>query len=289
MIIEIMSDSAVAQIETNGAELQSLKDVFNTEYIWQGDPKYWNRRAPVLFPIVGAQKNGEYEYNGKTYKISRHGFARDSEFELVASNKNSAVFSLSSSDYTRTIYPFDFRLLLEYTLEGAQLTVKYSVLNTGNEDMYFSIGDHTAFNCPLLEDEKFEDYCVEFERDEHIDRLLINEDGLFTGEKEPFLNDRSFRLDHSIFDKDVVFSDNLNSKAVSLINQKTGRGVSVEYKDFDNLGIWSPKGDAPFVCFEPWNGRASSVNDSAKLTDKKGIIRLSSGCHHDFTRKIILL
>lgn len=289
MIVEIMSDSAAAQIETKGAELQSLKDVFNTEYIWQGDPKYWGRRAPVLFPIIGAQKNGEYEYNGKKYKISRHGFARDCEFELIASDRNRAVFSLSSNDRTRAMYPFDFRLLLEYSLEAAELTVKYTVLNTGSEDMYFCIGDHTAFNCPLFEEEKFEDYFVEYECDEHIDRLLIDENGLFTGEKEHFLDGRSFRLDHKIFDKDVVFSDNLKSKAASLINQKTGRGVRIEYKDFDNLGIWSPKGDAPFVCFEPWNGRASSVSDGPKLTDKKGIIKLASGGYREFTRKIILL
>jgi len=46
-----------------GAELFSIYDKKkNVEYLWQGDPVYWKRRAPVLFPIVGNLKEDIYIY-----------------------------------------------------------------------------------------------------------------------------------------------------------------------------------------------------------------------------------
>lgn len=290
MIYEIMSDGAAAQVETNGAELQSLKDVFGTEYIWQGDAKYWGRRSPVLFPIIGAQKNGEFEYGGKTYKMSRHGFARGCEFNVIAHDRGSVLFSLSSNEQTLLSYPFHFSLQAAFTVENATLSVKYTVLNTGDGEMYFCIGGHTGYNCPLFEGEMFEDYFVEFENNESSDRVLLNENGLFTEAKEPlFDGNRGFNLDHQLFEKDAIVPDNLKSKAVSLMSKKTGRGVRVDYDGFDNLAIWSAKGNAPFVCLEPWNGCASKVSDSLRLEDKHGIIKLAAGSYYSVTHTITLL
>jgi galactose mutarotase-like enzyme len=290
MIYEIMSDGAVAQLETKGAELQSLKDIFGTEYIWQGDAKYWGRRSPVLFPIIGKQKGGKFEYGGKTYELSSHGFARDSEFEVIAHDRNRLLFSLAANERTLQVYPFHFSLQVAFSLENTVLTVEYRIANTGDTEMIFSIGGHTGYNCPIAEDETFEEYFIEFEKEETCERLLVNKDGLFSSEKKPLLNgSRSFRLEHSLFESDAIVPDDLKSKSVSMINQKTGRGVRVGYDGFDNLAIWSAKGEAPFVCLEPWNGCASTITDSQRLEDKSGIKKLAAGSYYSVSHTISLL
>lgn len=291
MQIEIMSESAAAKISTLGAELQSLKDVFGTEYIWYGDKKFWGRHSPILFPIIGEQKNGEYEYNGKTYKMSRHGFLRDSEFEIVKKGKDNLLLSFSSNGKTKEKYPFDFTFQVSYFLEDTTLSVKYSVLNMGREEMYFSVGGHTGFNCPLHEDEKFGEYRVEFDEKETFNRLLLSNRGLFDGKKEKFLeNESGFDLDHTIFDKDAVVPDNLKSKGVTLKNKKTGHGVHMDFSGFKNLAVWSEKGEnTPFVCLEPWNGRASNESDGEKFTDKYGVIKLDAGKNYSAKHSITLI
>lgn len=290
MKYELISDGAAAAIETKGAELQSIKDIFGTEYIWQGDAKYWGRRSPILFPIIGEQKDGKFTYGGKSYAMGRHGFLRDAEFDVLAHDKSRMVLSFASNESTLRSYPFKFRFDVSFSLENTVLTVEYSIGNTGGGDMYFTVGGHTAYNCPFLEDEKFEDYFVEFEHEETFDRLLLNEKGLFNGKKQPFMNgSRSFQLNHSLFDLDAIVPDNLKSKSVSLINRKSGKGVCVNYSDFDSLAIWSAKGNTPFVCLEPWNGRASNSNDGLALEEKHGIIKLAAYGHYSARHTISLL
>lgn len=284
-----MSDGAAAQIETLGAELRSLKDVFGTEYIWQGDARYWGRRSPLLFPVIGEQKGGYYAYAGKRYSIGRHGFARDREFEVVTSEKSRAVLSLVSDDSTLAVYPFRFRLYVSFELEGTVLTVSYRVENTGECQMFFSIGGHTGYNCPLVDGDSFEDYLIEYEKPETFDRLIVGPDGLYTGESEPFLKgERSFGLSHVLFSRDAIVPSRLLSRRIDLVSRRTGRGVRVEFGDFKTLAVWSA-GDAPFVCLEPWNGRASGSDDGPSLEEKHGIVCLSEGSFYGVSHSISLL
>ena len=212
------------------------------------------------------------------------------EFEVLKSAKNHVLLSLAANEKTHAVYPFDFRFQLAYTLEHTALCVEYRVENIGDTELLFCVGGHTAYNCPLHGEETFEEYLVQFEKTENFSRLLTTEAGLFTGEKLPFLqNTNSFSLNHDMFDLDVIVPDNLQSKSVSLINKKTGHGVQVDYPDFETLAVWSQKGDAPFVCLEPWNGRASGVDDSLSLEEKQGIIRLAPFSRYNATHTISLL
>ena len=66
MTVIIQNDQLIAEIAEHGAELISLKSKeSNLEYIWQGDPEYWGRHAPVLFPFVGRLKDDQYTYQGE--------------------------------------------------------------------------------------------------------------------------------------------------------------------------------------------------------------------------------
>ena len=146
MTTTIKNGNLSAEIKHFGAELISLKTNQNKEYIWEGNPEFWGKHSPILFPIVGTLKDNSFYYNGMEYHLSRHGFARDMEFELIDVTQNSATFSIQSSEETLKVYPFEFELQLIYTLEENNLSIAYKVINKGKSTMPFSIGAHPAFS-----------------------------------------------------------------------------------------------------------------------------------------------
>lgn len=265
-----------ATINTLGAELTSFKlKGDGTEYIWQADPKFWGRHAPILFPIVGRLKDNTYRIKDRTYFMTQHGFARDLPFELISSGDDYFSFGLTSNEETLAKYPFEFELVVSYKLEGTSLQVTYGVRNAGSETMYFSIGAHPGFNWPLRPDqETAEDYVVEFSSPETVDLLLI-EDGLISNEGKPFLkNESSFPLSEDLFAKDALVFQGLQSEKLALRSLKTDKFVEMEIEGFPYLGIWSQRGSAPFVCFEPWFGLADEVDSDYDFTTKRGIQKL---------------
>ena len=265
-----------AVFKPQGAELISLTKN-ETEYIWQGNPEFWNRQAPVLFPFVGAEKNNSYIYNNVSYSIGQHGFARDKNFTVVSQDDNSIVFGLKPDEDSKTKYPFDFTLQLKYTLTNDGLTTAYSVQNPSDQDLYFSIGGHPAFNCPFEKEQTREEYILMFDNDANPESQLFIA-GLATDEhSKVFKQGGILELSKTIFDKGaIVFNPNPFSE-VSFIHQPTGKTyMSVEFKNFPFLGVWSASKEAPFVCIEPWHGIADHVNHNQKLTEKKGIIRLAT-------------
>ena len=103
--VTLENETHVVNLTTMGAELLSFKDKQQeVEYIWQGDPTFWGRRAPVLFPIVGRLKNDSYTYEGKQYTMTQHGFARDGVFEVEEVNEGSVIFLLKSNPHTLSTY-----------------------------------------------------------------------------------------------------------------------------------------------------------------------------------------
>ena len=277
MIHQLKNNTHSVEVKAHGAELSSFKDIANNrEYIWQADPAVWARHAPVLFPIVGKLPKGEYQFKNKTYKMSQHGIARDLDFRLVEQTNESLTFALSSSEKTLAVYPFAFRLETKYQLTGNALEITYTVQNTGEEQMLFSLGAHPAFNCPLLPGEAFMDYYLAFEKPETLDRFLLSE-GLQNGQTEPVLKDQKILLLHyDLFEKDAIVLKGLHSERITLQNSKHAHGVAFEFKNYPYFGIWTKERGAPFICLEPWHGIASHVDDNGELTRKEGIINLPS-------------
>jgi len=265
------------QIANKGAELQSIYNKqHNLEYLWNGDPAIWGKKSPVLFPIVGELKDHVYVYNGKKYALSRHGFAREMEFEVTEQTETSITFSIHSDEKTLSIYPFEFIFSVRYMLAENALHVTYTVENKGNETMYFSVGGHPAFKVPLVEGTTFEDYQLVFDEKETLERWPISSEGLIETSPAPFLkNESAVSLRKELFSADAIVFKNLRSTGVSIKSEKTPHGLTVVFKDFPYLGIWETKG-GDFVCIEPWCGIADSVNTSGKLEEKEGINTLSA-------------
>ena len=275
MNYEIKNSFIKAKIKSFGAELNSLQKCGEElEYIWQGDSKYWNRHSPILFPIVGRLKNDSYIYKNQKYNMTQHGFARDKEFEVIKNEADFIEFRLKSDEKTFEIYPFSFELYLSYKLEKNSLIVSYKVINKSDEKMLFSIGAHPAFNWTLKEDEKKEDYFLEFENIKQTKRYFLNDKGLVYKNEDLKIIDNKIALNEELFKNDALVFNDLNMKSVSLKNLKNDNFIKVNFDNFPYLGIWSKTSGAPFICIEPWFGVADEKNSTQKLEDKKGIITL---------------
>lgn len=265
-------------IHTKGAELTSVLDkATQTEHLWQGDPKVWGWHAPHLFPVVGGCLNNQLQIDGKTYPMERHGFARQSEFTLIDSTRDQAIFSLQSSPETLANYPYPFEFQIIYALSGRQLNITYRVINKGKDTMYFSVGAHPAFNVPFSPEENYSDYYLEFEKEEKLERHLLSDAGLFNGKTEVVpLQGNKLVLSHELFSKDALVFKNLLSRTVTLRSKNHRRFIKISYPDFPYLGVWAKPG-APFVCIEPWLGCADSEGKPVDISRKEAIQNLKAG------------
>lgn len=278
MTVTLKSKGALVEIDTFGAEVQSYKDVLGIEYLWQGDSAYWHGRAPMLFPMVGGLRDGKAIIDGREVSMKRHGFARVSEFTVVMNTDSMAVFSLKPNEEISRLYPYDFEFRITYRLSDATLTKELYVVNHGEKAMPFTWGGHTAYNVPLLRDEKFEDYVVEFEYNEVANCPTIDEkSGLIdVGNRLPLLsNEKVIPLKHSLFYHDALVFDELKSRKVKLYSRLSGKGVEVDFEGFPYFGIWSAANDAPFVCLEPWTGCGTCTDEGDIFEQKRGMRLLS--------------
>ncbi len=279
---QIENNHIIIKIAHIGAELQSLVSK-NTglEYMWSGDPAFWPKYSPVLFPIVGALKENRFLYKDHFYTLPRHGCAREKTFVIEDLKENSVRFLLKSDEETRVSYPFDFDFSISYTLIGDRLIVQYSVVNTGRGEMLFSVGGHPAFQVPLEKGLGYEDYYLEFSQAENAARWPIAEGGLLKTNAESFLvNQNRIGLSKELFAKDAIVLKHLNSDRVSLRSDQSDHGLEFHFGEFPFLGIWAAP-NADFVCIEPWQGIADSEKSNQKISEKEGIRRLEEGERFD--------
>jgi len=249
----LKNSKVTAVIAGMGAELRSLKSADGTEYLWQGDTKYWKDRAPNLFPIVGRLTQGKYTYKGKTYEMTIHGFARNSEFEVIETGNDRIVFVLNENAETFKCYPFKFRFTVTYTLTGDTLYTEYGVTNTGDSELIASAGGHPGFNVPFGGEGKFEDWYLEFEPKRDAKEIILSAACFITDDTKPFkLQDGRLPLKHSLFDNDAIVLADM-PETVTLKSDISKRAVKVGYPGMKYLGLWhKPKTDAPYICIEPW-------------------------------------
>jgi len=263
-------------VKQMGAELTSLK--YNgKEFLWEANEKYWRRSAPILFPIVGKLKDNTMYVEDNEYFMNQHGFARDSEFEEIYCSNNKVTYLLTYNEDTLRVYPYKFELYISYEIFENKVKVTYEVKNVDNKDIFFSIGGHPAFKWPLVENEKFEDYYIEFEENE-TQKFIKNDSGCLEYKDDLIIeNTNRIDLDKSKFIIDTFVFKKLNSSEVSLKSKKSNAFVKLHFKGFPYLGIWSRTDDAPFICLEPWYGVADFINHDKNFKKKEGILQLKIG------------
>lgn len=221
-------------------------------------------------------KDETYFFDGKKYSLPKHGFIRNNpNFHIIKQTDTEAVLRLSYDENTLKSYPFKFEYDVIYELEDSKLKVSYQVKNIDDKDIYFSVGGHPAFKCPVYENERYDDYQLVFEHAETSETHLLDlPTGLVTSKTEAvFDSPTTINLRHNLFDKDALIFKDLKSRKVSLYNSKKGNVLTVHLDGFPYLGLWT-KPNADYVCIEPWKGIADDINSNQQLIDKEGIISL---------------
>lgn len=274
MIYAIQNSVMTAQVSTLGAQLMRLQGADNTQYLWQGDPRYWPDRSLTIFPYVARLTKGSYLYRGKLHHMPIHGFGPSSEFTVSEHTAASLTLCLESSPETYAMYPFLFRFTIRYLLEGVSLRVEICVENRGEKAMYFGLGGHPGINVPLEDGLSFEDYCLEFPPCAPR-RVEFTPECFITGKETPFpLKDHSLSLSHSLFDDDAIVLKGIPGR-VTLRSPKGSHGVTLNAPDFPIFGFWHmPKTDAPYICLEPWTSLPSRQDVVEDLETQPDLIRL---------------
>ena len=263
------------KINYHGAELRSIKNLeTEKEYLWNADPKFWNRSSPVLFPFVGGVRNKVYRHEGVEYPMNQHGFARDMDFKLVNQSENEVWFSLDSTEETYKAYPFHFQLEIGYRLEANVVVVMWRVKNTNEKEMYFAIGAHPAFFCPFYEGDRQSEYFLHFSKKdgtypEKICTTVFGQGGCVTIQKAEYvLENGILPITEDRFDGDALVIEDSQVQRIALLDKEKKEYLAVEF-DSPLVGVWSPpKKQAPFVCIEPWYGRCDSEVFTGELKDR---------------------
>lgn len=275
----LQNDILAVEISSYGAELQSIRKG-DTEYLWQGDPAYWGRRSPVLFPIVGSVWDRKYRVNGKEYELGQHGFARDMEFELVSSSETEVRYRLVSDEQTKVKYPYGFILEIAYRLHGNALDVIWEVRNPAQTEMHFQIGAHPAFNYPDYSVESSGRGFLTFDRTEGLECVRLKEKGCVDAQtKWPLeMTEGRVKLEKDTFDViDTIMMQDSQIREVNMFREDGTPWLSLSF-DAPVVGIWSPPGkNAPFICIEPWYGRCDSAGYKGEYKDKDWMNVLAPG------------
>ncbi len=282
-VTTIKRGGLTAAIDSMGAQLTSLA-LNGNEYLWQGDPAFWGKHAPILFPIVGSLRNNTATSAAGTCEMARHGIARIVEHKIVGVSEDgsSVTYELTDTPESLKAFPFHFKLNMTYALTGdATLTQTFAVTNTGDVDLPFSVGGHPAFNVPApgAEDEAFEDYELAFTEAWTNEAPVITPDGLMTFEGSYKAPDNSdvLPITHRSFDNDAIMFTDTPGSTLTLRGRKSGHGVKIDFEGFKYIGVWSAANDAPFVALEPWTGHTTMDTEDDVFEHKVNTITLAPG------------
>jgi galactose mutarotase-like enzyme len=286
--LTVSSGALTAQVDPLGAQLSILRDSSGRELLWDGNPAFWNGRAPLLFPIVGALAGGMYRIGNKTYVLPRHGFARHAPFEVLSTSPAAALLRLKADDQTLAVYPFGFQLQVRFEVVGSTLTVTTSVMNDGDAPMPASFGYHPAFRWPLPFGSTRALHAIEFELEEPEPIRRLDGAGLLTAVRYSTpIHARRLLLNDELFADDAVILDAVRSRGISY-GADTGPRLTVRFPDTPCLALWSKPG-APFICIEPWHGIADPVGFTGDFRDKPGVFMVPPHAQREIRMQVALV
>lgn len=277
MIYTLKNEFLTVKISDVGAELRSCVSRDGCEYLWQGDPTYWEDTAPWLFPICSNLYKGQYTYRGKAFEMPQHGFASKETFTAREVSDTALTLTLAANDKTRAAYPFEFQFSVKYLLNANKLECQLFIENKGDALMHATVGGHPGFNVPLGGEGEYSDYYLEFSEQCSPDYVVFTEEFCDSGKRLPYALEEGRRLplSHDLFRIDGIFLSGM-SKSVTLKSLKAAHSVTVAYGDAPYVGFWSSDNDGPYVCVEPWYGMASQDGVSA-IEEKCNMFRILPG------------
>lgn len=284
MIHTIENDFLLCEVEATGAEIRSLKNKkTGQEYIWPMKPEIWASSSPVLFPAVGTVRESTVIHKGLPYALPKHGIIRNNaNLEYRRLSKDHIVFSLRSSKDTKAIYPFPFLFEVDYKLIENRLQMRFVVGGTGAETLYFNVGGHTAYYCPL-DSAKLSDYVIDIPTSQDLKAETIDPETMLLGyEQRPIeLNNGSLVLGEDLFKRDALIFADVDFDRVRLRHKDADKGLEVHFRGFPHLALWAKPG-ADYVCIEPWLGLPDRVDAPLEISEKPNYQSLTAGQKMEF-------
>ncbi len=275
--MKLENERYAATFTTQGGEIASFLDKqTGIQYMYQGDTPYWGGKNPTLFPMVGSTYTKDYTIEGKTYAMKNHGLIRYMTLTQIAGDEDEIVMAADSDEQTKAQYPFDFHYEIHYTLQGAKLTIRYVITNTGDQTMPFSFGLHPGFLCPLCEGERFEDYTLTFSNPETLTQIIPDQTG-----KTPYACEtvelHQLAMDYALFEKHPTLIYKGMKSAYATLSGPKRHGVRISLSGFPLFAVWTPKARAPFVCLEPWFGHGDFSAVKEDFYHREGTQLLAAG------------
>ena len=267
-------------VTTWGAQLKSVvRKSDGVEHMWQADKSHWGYHEPILFPFCGKVKDGMIEARGQHFEnLPQHGFARIGEHTLLQHTDNTVVLELRESEATYAMWPYDFRLITTYRLEGDTVHHTLTVLNTDSEPISFGIGYHPGFAIPFDARHTYRDYEFRFDTPQSPLCLNCQPTGLFQGNTYYLAyNQNTIPIDENLFANDSHCMVVLTAKTLGVYEKDTGRAVVCDISAFPYTLIWSKPGEPKFVCIEPWHSIPSDQNGDHKWEHKAAAATVAPG------------
>ena len=288
---KIETEEIIVEIDELGAQITSIKlKKDNLEFLWQKDPSYWSSSAPVPFPIIGRLNDNRTMFDGKEYSMKSNGIIRYTLVPVTSQEKNHVEFEFTSTNETKSNYPFECKVRIYFEVQGKELIVTTTILNEDMKTIYYNYAGHPGFRVPLLDGESSNDYYIEFEKPEHASVFLMADTGQLLPETELFFsNERRFFIRKELFKREANAFINHDSSTVNLKNIKNPHEIKVNFKGFDNLALWTPyKEDKEIrlICIEPWVGHSDFKGNIGEFKDRDGVFSLEPGCKAEFIYSI---
>lgn len=288
MFITIENEKLKVSLSTFAGGIESIvnKETGN-EHFWHYDSAIWARRTPICFPICGGLTDGEYTYMGKTYNLPMHGFLREKELTVLEQTDTKVVMEFVSDEKTKIIYPFDFKFTLTEELSGGSFIVRYTIENTGDGDMYYSVGSHSTYNMPIMAGETQNDYRYAFGSSQKAGKLIVDGSAI-TGKTGDIFHGRSGFDLLGFFESGstILELSDINPQWIAIESKKSGSRTKVIFDGFSYCVLWAPKGVSPFACIEPWTGILDQLGHDKDITKKLGITKLEKGASSTCTQTI---
>ena len=279
------NERLLIEVEKKGSQLVRIYDKEKQrEVLWEGNPEFWGKHSPILFPMIGTCYNNVYRFEGQEYEMASHGFAWKNDFDFTETDGEITAV-LTDSEESKKIYPFSFALTISHKLSGNQVIVSWKVENTGDKTMYYSIGAHPGFR--MQEGVDKTDMYLGFPGKKELPYILIAEDGSKCADTQkvytmPLDEDGCIKVTENFWDKDAYIYEHQNIETVGLYNADKTPYVLVHCGQFPYLGVWA-KPNAPFICIEPWFGRCDDKEFTGELKDKTGICSVEAGQSKEYS------
>lgn len=279
-IFKLENSHVKIEVSTIGAELQSLySKETEMEYLWQLGYETWPHHSMLLFPNPGRIAGDRTIIDGKVYPATMHGFANDMEFEVLESDEKHLLLQICQNELTKKSFPYDFRLQVEFTLEGEVVVQKFRVINDDDRTVYFSLGAHPGFYCPIAIDETGDDYVLSFDSPQNMDILEIHgTTRLLTGKRIPLLVDETdIPLSDHFFDNGPFLYSGIDAKTITMRSKRSGHFVELGIEGFPFMCLWGVGGKMSIMCIEPWCGTSDLADTDHVWETKLGIESVAVG------------